>query len=143
MATYAQLTDVETALGRPIPVESSHDVQELLDEAELQLAAFAGDLAARVTATLTTADRVKSAVVGMVVNAMRSEETQRLLLSGSTTAAERSSIRRQITVGRRERFLVGIPTAAWSLDTSERDFTLSRPTRPAPPRRHWGHGLWR
>lgn len=142
MATYAQLTDVETALGRPIPVESSHDVQELLDEAEVKLAAYAGDLAERVTAELTTADRVKSAVVGMVVRELRAQETRQQLLAGaSSTASERMA--GGLTVGRRERFLVGIPTAAWSVDTSERDFTLARPTRPAPPRRHWGHGLWR
>ena len=143
MATYAQLSDVEMSLGRPIPVEASQDVQELLDEAEIQLAAHAGDLAARITAELTTADRVKSAVVGMVMTAMRAEDTQKLLLAGSTTAAERSSIRRQILVGRRERFLVGIPTAAWSIDMSEADYTLARPTRPAPPRRYWGRGPWR
>lgn len=143
MATYAQLSDVELDLGRPVPVESSQDVQELLDAAEIQLAAYAGDLAVRITAELTTAENVKTAVVGMVVTAMRAETTQQLLLAGSTTAAERSSIRRQLVVGRRERFLVGIPTAAWSIDMSEADYTLSRPTRPAPPRRYWGRGRWR
>lgn len=143
MATYALLSDVELDLGRPIPVESTQDIQELLDEAEIQLAAFAGDLADRITAELTTADRVKTAVVGMVVGAMRAEETQKLLLAGSTTAAERNSIRRQISVGRRERFLVGLPTAASSIDMSGADYTLSRPTVPAPPRRYWGRGRWR
>lgn len=143
MATYALLSDVEEALGRPVPVESSQDAQELLDEAEIALAAVAGDLADRITAELTTADRVKTAVVGMVLAEMRAEDTQKLLLAGSTTAAERKSIRRQLLVGRRERFLVGIPTAAWSIDMSEADYTLSRPTVPAPPRRYWGRGRWR
>lgn len=142
MATYAQLTDVEAAAGTPIPAETSHDVQELLDEAEIVLASFAGDLAARVTAELTTAGNIKTAVVGMVVNALRARETQtQLLTAASSTAAERTASGR-MTVGRRERMLLGIPTAAWSVDMSERDYTLARPTRPAPPRRHWGRGGW-
>lgn len=142
MATYAQLTDVEAAAGVPIPAETSHEVQELLDEAEIMLAAFAGELAERVTAELTTADRIRSAVVGMVVTALRARETQQqLLTAASSTAAERTASAR-LSVGRRERFLVGIPTAAWSVDMSQADYTLARPTRPAPPRRHWGR-LWR
>ena len=142
MATYAQLADVEAATGKPIPVESAHDVEELLDEAEVQLAAYAGDLAERVIAELTTADRLRSAVVGMVVQALRKTESQQQLLAGSTTAAERSSIRQPIVVGRRERFLVGIPTAAWAVSVSDSDSTLRSPTRPALPRRE-GSRLWR
>lgn len=142
MATYAQLADVEAISGKPIPAETSHDIQELLDEAEVTLAAFAGDLAARVTAELTTADRIKSAVVGMVLREVQARKDRAAILAGPTsTAAER--VVSGMSVGRRERMLVGIPTAAWSVDMSEADYTLSRPTRPAPPRRHWGRGLWR
>jgi hypothetical protein len=141
VATYAQLADVETASGAPIPAETSHDIQELLDEAEIQLAVYAGDLADRITAELTTADRVKSAVVGMVLREIQARRDRAAVLAGPTsTAAER--VVAGMSVGRRERFLVGIPTAAWSVDMSQADYTLARPTRPAPPRRHWGR-LWR
>ena len=143
MATYAQLADVEDAQGAPIPVETSHDIQELLDEAEEVLASYAGDLADRITAELTTADRIKSAVVRMVIREIKGRAERSALLSGPTsTAAERATVGGHLTVTRKERYLVGIPTAAWSIDMSQADYTLSQPVRPAPPRKYWGRRRW-
>jgi hypothetical protein len=142
VATYAQLGDVEAATGKPIPVEAAHDVEELLDEAEVQLAAYAGDLAERVIAELTTAERLRSAVVGMVTRVLRQEEERSRLAAGTSTGEERAALSRWLTVTRRERMLAGIPTAAWAVSVSDSDSTLRRPTRPALPRRE-GSRLWR
>lgn len=145
MATYAQLSDVESATGQPILLDGAHDVQELLDEAEVKLASIVGDLADRVTAGLTTADRLRSAVVGMVTRVLRQEEERRLLSSGTSTGEERAALGRWLTVTRRERFLAGIPPAAWSVSLAASDSTLARPQRVPPlwRRPYWELPRWR
>lgn len=145
MAVYADLGDVEAATGQPIAPEDGHTVAELLDEAESELAAVVGDLGSRVTAGSTTAERLRSAVVGMVIRVLRGAEQRRQLQEGTSTGEERAALRRDLTVTRRERMLAGIPVAAWSVALSAADTTLSHPQRPAPPRPLWwgGSRLWR
>jgi hypothetical protein len=145
MAAYAQLGDVETAIGKPIAPEDGHTVAALLDEAESELAAVVGDLASRVTAGSTTAELLRSAVVGMVIRVLRGVEERRALEAGTSTGEERAALRRELVVTRRERMLAGIPAAAWSVALSAADTTLACPQIPAPPRPHWwgGSRLWR
>lgn len=120
MSTYAQLEDVEEAWGRPIPVEMAPEFQRLLDEAEIELASVVGDLAERVTAGLTTAERLRSAVVGMVVTASRGDGPSLCLV-----------------VGRRERWLAGVRSTGQSISLSHADPSLAAPIVPAPPRNLW------
>lgn len=132
MSTYAQLEDVEDGWGQPIPVEQAHIFALLLDEAEVELAVAVGDLAERVTAELTTADRLKQAVVGMVLRVLRDADTRRQLLQGTSTGEERAALSTWLRVTRRERWLAGVTTGAASLSLSEVDTTLARPLlRPA------------
>lgn len=126
MAIYARLVDYEEATGRPVPAELGHTIDELLDEAEVRLAAYAGDLAGRVASGLTSLERLRTAVVGMVAEALRSQEAQRLLAHGTSTAAERAALRQTMTVGRRERALVGMRPAAFNLSLSAADGPLWR-----------------
>lgn len=134
MSVYAQLQDFEDVTGTPVPIENAHVVQELLDEAEVVLAVHFGDLADRIESELTTAVHIRTAVVGMVRALLRTEESRSVLLAGSTTYEERSSISASLRVTRRERWLLGAFTNASSMDLSDRDPQLRYPTRPAGTR---------
>lgn len=139
MSTYAQLSDVESDVGAPIPAEAAHLVQQLLDEAEIQLAAYVGDLDERVAAELTTADRVTSAVVGMVTRVLRTGMAFDCYLIPEQDAA---TALRCLAVTRRERFLVGVSAAAGALSLADADLTLATPTVPVRPRQY-GPRSWR
>lgn len=140
MSTYAQLEDVEEAWGQPIPVERAHEFQLMLDEAEVELGAAVGDLAARVTAELTTSARLKQAVVGMVLRVPRDAETRRQLLEGTSTGEERAALNTWLRVTRRERWLAGASTGAGSsLSLSLADTALAAPlVPPRPPTQPYG-----
>lgn len=136
MSTYAQLSDVETALGLPVPTESAHLVQRLIDEAEILLAAYVGDLGERVDAMLTTAERVTAAVVGMVVHALRASMHVECWQSGYAMPDQDSTALGCLTVGRRERFLVGASAAAGSISLADADSALPAVFRAVRPRRY-------
>lgn len=144
MATYAQLSDVESAIGKPIPVEVAHSVSELLDEAEIRLAAVVGYLPDRVTSELTTADRLKTAVVGMVVEVLKGEMWPEL--AGSCLLGDLNEVFYRLDVGRREKYLSGVSAAGASLSLGEADSTLPWVLR-RPRRRHYdewsGEWSWR
>lgn len=140
MSTYAQLVDVEEAWGKPVPVEQAHDFELMLDEAEVELAVVGGDLAARVTAELTTADRVRQAAVGMVLRVLRDADTRAQLLAGSSTGEERerAAAGSWLRVTRRERWLLGMSSSASSISLAAADDVLPVPFRepcpvPVPP----------
>lgn len=137
MSVYAQLADVEDQWGQPVPVEKAHDFQHLLDEAEVELEVVGGDLAARVTAALTTTARLRTAVVGMVLRVLRDEAARRELLGGTSTGEERSELRGWLQVTRRERHLMGLRWSAGSLSLSGADEALTEPL--LPPTWPWGH----
>jgi len=145
VSIYAQLEDVEDRLGQPIPLEKAHEYQHLLEEAEVELAAIAGDLAARVTAGLTTPERLKEAVVGMVLRAKRDAAARMaLMLSNRSSAAERAQVKGWLTVTRTERRLAGLFAAGQSVSLSDADKTLVEPVRKPALDEYWrpSNGRW-
>ena len=135
MSLYAQLCDVEAWSGAPIPLDRAHDVQALITEAEVELAALYGDLGARVTSGLTTADRLKTAVVSMVVRAINEHKAKvEAGMSDCTLVA-------CLEVTKRERILLGVTGSAYSVSLSDADIALRRPLRRPPIFRR--SGGWR
>jgi hypothetical protein len=138
VSIYAQLEDVEERMGQPIPPAEAHEYEHLLDEAEVELAAIAGDLAARVIAGLTTPDRLKQAVVGMVLRARRDAAAREaLMLSNRSSAAERAQVKGWLTVTRTERRLAGLFAAGQSVSLSDADEALVEPVRRPPLAEGW------
>jgi hypothetical protein len=145
VSIYAQLEDVEDRRGQPIPPEQAHEFEELLDEAEVLLEVVAGDLAARVTAGLTTAERLKLAVTGMVLRAEREMVArQQLFASNRSSSAERAAVGGWLSVKRRERSLAGMSSAAGSVSLADADAALVQPLRPLPLGDSWrrDYGCW-
>lgn len=138
MAMYAQLCDVERAIGKPIPVDVAHAVAELLDEAEVRLAAVVGELAERVTAELTTADRLGTAIVGMVAEVLKGELWP-MLLGGFE---DMNAMCCRLSVTRREKYLAGVSAAGSSMSLADADFTLPYVLR-RPPLRRRDYYPWR
>ena len=131
MSTYVQLEDYGTWSGTPVVPDQASEVQFLLNEAEVELQVIAGDLGDRITAGYTTADRVKTALCGMVGAVLRDRADEMALLAEDPMAVRQRMVS-WLHVGRRERWLVGMFANAGSLDLSTRDPQLARPfLRPA------------
>lgn len=143
MSTYAQLQDVETAWGQPIPPDAASQllyVQGLLDEAEteLELDPRIGSVAARLTAGVTTTERVRSAVVNMVLRVLRNPNGFRQQSAGPFSyTVDRSVASGKLTVTNRERRLLGALTGAGSVSLSAGDDALRHPFRPVEDWQTW------
>lgn len=131
MSTYAQLEDYGNWCGTPVAPDQASEIQFLLNEAEVALEVIAGDLGDRITAELTTAEKVKLAVVGMVGRVVRDRANEMTLLSTGTHDVS-NMMAGWLKVGRRERWLVGMFTTGNSLDLTTRDPQLTWPLRRPP-----------
>lgn len=131
MSTYAQLEDYAVWRGQPIAPEEASELQFLLNEAEVELEVVAGDLGDRVTAELTTDERVVKAIVGMVGRVVRARDQGHMLLTEDAPDAA-PALSSWLKVTRRERYLVGMFSNAGSLDLSTRDPQLVHPVRRPP-----------
>jgi hypothetical protein len=131
VSTYAQLEDYGNWCGTPVAPDQASEIQFLLNEAEVELAVIAGDLGDRITAGLTTSDRVKTAIVGMVGWVVRERSNEMALLATGTHDVSRV-MSDWLKVSRRERWLVGMFTTGNSMDLSTRDPQLVHPLVRAP-----------
>lgn len=129
MSTYAQLEDYAAWSGQPTIPDQAAKLQFLLNEAEVELEVVAGDLAGRIIAQLTTVERVKLAVVGMVGRVTRAWDVGEVLLPDAAPDAG-LEMSRWLSVTRRERHLVGMSVRGGSTDLSTRDPQVVCPTRP-------------
>lgn len=132
MSIYARLEDFVAWSGRSVDPDQAAKVQFLLDEAEVELEVVAGDLGVRIDAELTTEDRVKLAVLGMVGRVLRDGDVaEKLIGDGEHTPAQDAgeALSRWLRVTRRERHLVGMASRGGSLDLSTLDLQLAKPFR--------------
>ncbi|GEL19357.1 Gp19/Gp15/Gp42 family protein [Pseudonocardia asaccharolytica] len=126
MSSYAQIEDVALRLDRPIPPTEQYRVQVLLDEAEVELALAAGDIAARIAAGKTTAERVRRAVCEMVLRVLRNPSGFRQQSVGPfSVTADRQVASGLLTVSRRERRLLGLRVGAATVSLSDADNGLA------------------
>jgi hypothetical protein len=136
MSIYAQLEDMAAWSGMPIVPDQASEIQFLLNEAEIELEVIAGDLGGRITAGLTTPQRVKAALCGMVGRVTRDRAQAEALLAESASTATQDALREWLKVGRRERWLVGMTSSGDSMDLSTRDPQLVYPF-VRPPLDRW------
>lgn len=132
MSVYAQLEDMAAWSGIPIVPDQASEVQFLLNEAEVELQVVSGDLGDRITAGRTTAARVKTALCGMVGRVLRDRANEMVLLAAADPTGARSVMSSWLSVGRRERSLVGMSVRGDSMDLTTRDPQLVRPLVRAP-----------
>lgn len=140
MSTYVTLEDFGTWSGTPVAPDQASEIQFLLNEAEVELEVIAGDLGDRIDNELTTAERVKLALCGMVGRVLRDHADEMLLLGSQDVLGARQKMSSWLHVGRRERHLVGLYASGGSLDLSTRDPQLVCPTRRPPL---WRPDEWR
>lgn len=127
MSTYAQVEHVEQAWTRPFGPREIPHVQAALDRAEREVARSV-DVAARVTAGLTTAADVRDALVSIVVRLMRNPGGVRSQSSGPFSQVIDASVASgRLEITRAERRMLGMAAGAVTVDVV--DQTIAAPVR--------------
>lgn len=113
MAVYATVADVQAAYDGQVPGDQIGWVQNRLDHAERLVAMEAGDLAARITNGLTTADAIRAVLVEMVVRVLRNPQGYREEVAGPFSYRLDAALATgQLYLSREDRRLLGLRRGA-------------------------------
>lgn len=126
MSTYAQVEHVEDAF-RPLGPREIPHVQATLDRAEREVARSV-DVAARITAGLTTLDDVRDCLVSMVTRLLRNPGGVRSQSSGPFSQVIDASVASgRLEITRAERRMLGMAAGAVTVDVV--DPAIAAPVR--------------